>query len=46
LSALHHHHHDSSASLVVFSTRSASLGVMMRFLHLSKSQDSLSSLLQ
>jgi len=44
-SALPHHHANSSASLVVQCMRPSSLGVISRFLCLSSSQDSLSSLL-
>jgi hypothetical protein len=44
LSPLPDHHHNSSASLVVIPMRSSSLGVMLRFLSLSSSRDSSSSL--
>jgi hypothetical protein len=45
-SALPHHHANSSASLAVKRMRPSSLGVISRFLHLSSSRDSSSSLLQ
>jgi hypothetical protein len=45
-SALPHHHANSSASLAVKCMRPSSLGVISRFLHLSNSRDSSSSLLQ
>jgi hypothetical protein len=45
-SALPDHHCNSSSSLAVKPMRPSSLGVMLRFLHLSSSRDSLSSLLQ
>jgi hypothetical protein len=45
-SALPDHHCNSSASLAVKPMRPSSLGVMPRFLHLSSSRDSSSSLLQ
>jgi hypothetical protein len=44
LSPLSNHHGNSSAFLAVMPMRSSSLGVMLRFLSLSSSQDSLSSL--
>jgi len=43
-SILPNHHGNSSAFLAVMPMRSSSLGVMLRFLSLSSSQDSLSSL--
>jgi hypothetical protein len=46
LSDLPDHHHNSSASLVVKPMRPSSLGVMPRFLILSSSRDSSSSLSQ
>jgi hypothetical protein len=45
-SALPDHHCNSSTSLAVKPMHPSSLGVMSRFLHLSSSRDSLSSLLQ
>jgi hypothetical protein len=45
-SALPDHYYNSSASLVVKPMRPSSLGVMLRFLRLSSSRDSSSSLLQ
>jgi hypothetical protein len=45
-SALPDHHYNSSASLVCKATHPSSLGVMPRFLSLSNSQDSSSSLSQ
>jgi hypothetical protein len=45
-SPLPHHHGNSSAFLVVMPMCSSSLGVMLRFLSLSSSRDSLSSLSQ
>jgi hypothetical protein len=45
-SALSDHHRDSSASLVVPTMRPSSLGVLLRFLNLSGSCDSSSSLAQ
>jgi hypothetical protein len=45
-SPLPHHHRNSSSFLVVMPMRSSSLGVMLRFLSLSSSRDSLSSLSQ
>jgi hypothetical protein len=46
LSALPNHHYKTSASLEIKPMRPSSLGVMLRFLSLSSSRDSLSSLSQ